>query len=91
MSVEELTTYEVDRTLKNVMEVCKDLAQRIQDSPGPKGTIDQMSDYQCQSTNMQFFNDKTYFTDYLKASASKMVWMPGYANYSKILTIQRFL
>ena len=78
--MEELTIYENDRTMKNVMEVCKHLEQRIQDSPGPKGNMNQMSGYQCQSTNMQLFNDKDNFTDYLKASsASKMVQMHGHA------------
>ena len=87
MSIDDFTEFEEQRTLKNVMYVCHDLAYRIQDAAGPKGSMDLMSGYSCQTKESHFFNDTEYLAEYLKAaSVSKRAQMPGHAYYSKILT-----
>ena len=85
MSIDDFDEYENDRMKKNVMYVCNDLSYRIQDAPGPRGSMDLMTGYPCQPQSDFFFNDSDYLSEYLKASAQKRPLLPGHAYYSKIL------
>ena len=43
MIIEEFEIYESNRIKFNVIATCNDLAVRVQDAPGPKGSFDLMS------------------------------------------------
>ena len=67
MSAEQMAHYEDERIKKNVLLTCDDLANRVQDSPGPKGSKDIMSGYTSEACDHHFFNDVIYLTEYIKA------------------------
>ena len=55
MSLEEFAQYEEEGQKYNVVETCKDLAARVQDAPGPKGTLNPMTSMVSQPTENLFF------------------------------------
>ena len=84
MSLEEFAQYEEDRQKYNVFETCKDLAARVQDAPGPKGTLNPMTSMVSQPTENLFFWDSQYLTNYINASASNRTKLPGFSYYQKL-------
>ncbi len=84
MSLEEFAQYEEDRQKYNVVETCKDLAARVQDAPGPKGTLNPMTSMVSQPTENLFFGDSQYLTNYINASASNRTKLPGFSYYQKL-------
>jgi len=85
MSLEEFNTYEDDRMKKNVSATCKDLASRVQDSPGPKGTFDVMSGFTSAPREEMFYTDGEYFQSYIQAPKTKRSNLPGHGYFSKVL------
>ena len=69
----------------NGFMTCKDLAFRVQDSPGPRGSLDPMSGLVLETKEELFFNDIDFLVTYLNASATKQSDMPGHAYYTKVL------
>ena len=69
----------------NGFMTCKDLAFRVQDSTGPRGSLDPMSGLVLETKEELFFNDIDFLITYLNASATKQSDMPGHAYYTKVL------
>ena len=85
MDLAEFSRHEDDRQRFNVYETCRELAATVQDSPGPKGTMNPMTGLVGEQPEEQFFWDTTYLNEYLGASAEKRKQLPGHIYYSKLL------
>ena len=83
MSAEELDAYETGIAKYNVVETCKEIARRVDDSPGPRGGF--MTGYYSQDSGSIFFSDAKYLRDYLDAPPSKKSLLPGKSYYEKIM------
>lgn len=84
MTLEEFTRYEDERQKFNVFKTCAELAGRVNDSPGPGGTLNPMIGIVCEVPEELFYWDSEYLNAYLGASQSKKTGLPGYSYYTKI-------
>ena len=71
MTLEEFTRYEDERQKFNVFKTCAELAGRVNDSPGPGGTLNPMIGIVCEVPEELFYWDSEYLNAYLGASQSK--------------------
>ena len=83
MTAEELDSYETEIIKHNVVETCKELARRVDDSPGPRGGF--MTGYYSHDSSSIFFPDAKYLRDYLDAPPTKRPSLPGNNYYRKII------
>ena len=87
MTLEGFVDYEDKRMQYNVFMTCKDLAFRVQYSPGPRGSLDPMSGLVSETKEELFFNDRLFSNIFkcFTSSATKQSDMPGLAYYMKVL------
>ena len=60
LTIDEFNELECQRTIRNVQLTCQDLASQVQDSPGPKGSLDPMSGLTGEPAKDLFFNDAKF-------------------------------
>ena len=84
LTIDEFNELECQRTIRNVQLTCQDLASQVQDSPGPKGSLDPMSGLTGEPAKDLFFNDAKFVQQYFQAPKAKQKDLPGYHYYSKV-------
>ena len=60
LTIDEFNKLERQRTIRNVQLTCQDLTSQVQDSPGPKGSLDPMSGLTGEPAKDLFFNDAKF-------------------------------
>lgn len=82
MNLEQLEVYEDEIYMHNVTETCKELAMRIENSPGPRGGF--MVGLVADLKDNMFFNDDKTLKAFLDAARTKKCDLPGYNYYKTI-------
>lgn len=60
------------------------MASRVQDAPGPKGTLNPMTSMVSKPSDKLFFWDSLHLTNYINASGANKSKLPGYHYYQKL-------
>ena len=84
LSSKDLADLEMTRMEKNCWAVCREVALRIDESPGPHCN---MKGFVTKARDQQFFHDKEYVDKYfVSQSKIKKAKLPGHHYYSKLET-----
>lgn len=83
MTIDQFMEHELQIAEHNVFETSRDLANRIQDSPEPRGYLNPMSGFVSDKLSTLFFSDTKYLVDYMNAP-TKGKRCPRYYYYAKI-------
>lgn len=83
MTIDEIEKTEDDINKFNVTQTCKDLAMRVENSPGPRGGFMTGIVVGCDKEQL-YFNDETALKCYLDTAPSKRQNVPGYHYFQKV-------
>ncbi|CAC5417724.1 unnamed protein product [Mytilus coruscus] len=83
MTIDEIEKTDDDINKFNVTQTCKDLAMRVENSPGPRGGFMTGLVVGCDKEQLYFY-DETALKYYLDTAPSKRQNVPGYHYFQKV-------